>query len=301
MDNLHYYFEHDSSHCCKIPIKMQPPFDCVEMYLLVDFNSTTMYVSTYFKNPHSLDFYKSFINYITDENNATQQPGEYIKLPSAKFSLGRYLTIKNENPLGISSKFFSGDIQEELDSLTLSLRIYIYAEDQLSSNDLCELIEYGKFKKRRIKFLSKEYLKEIEAYNKHPVAFISHDSRDKSEIAEPLARKLIKLGFPVWYDEYSLQPGDSLTESIDIGIKKCNKCILILSPNFFSNTGWCKEEFKAAYIKKINSKGNIIIPIWANVTKQDVYNYHAALADIFAINWGLGIEEVCKKLGEVLD
>src|SRR6266487_2354994 len=51
--------------------------------------------------------------------------------------------------------------------------------------------------------------------------FISHASEDKDEVARPLAEELTRLGFRVWYDEYSLRLVDSLREKIDEGLANC--------------------------------------------------------------------------------
>jgi hypothetical protein len=48
--------------------------------------------------------------------------------------------------------------------------------------------------------------------------FICHASEDKDSLVQPLARALSLLGLQVWYDEFSLTVGDSLSRSIDRGI-----------------------------------------------------------------------------------
>jgi len=48
--------------------------------------------------------------------------------------------------------------------------------------------------------------------------FISHASEDKADFVHPLALALHEKGLSVWYDEFTLQLGDSLTESINDGI-----------------------------------------------------------------------------------
>ena len=47
--------------------------------------------------------------------------------------------------------------------------------------------------------------------------FISHASEDKEAIARPLADALVLSNLTVWYDEFALRLGDSLTASIDHG------------------------------------------------------------------------------------
>ena len=48
--------------------------------------------------------------------------------------------------------------------------------------------------------------------------FISYASEDKIAITLPLANVLITAGFQVWFDEYSLQLGDSLKAKVDEGL-----------------------------------------------------------------------------------
>lgn len=49
-------------------------------------------------------------------------------------------------------------------------------------------------------------------------AFISHASEDKDTLVAPLASMLKELGAKVWYDEFELKVGDSLSKSIDKGL-----------------------------------------------------------------------------------
>ena len=63
--------------------------------------------------------------------------------------------------------------------------------------------------------------------------FICHASEDKDEIARPLANELRRKGIEVWYDEFSIQPGDSFIESVEKGLRGSLYGILIISKNFF--------------------------------------------------------------------
>lgn len=129
-----------------------------------------------------------------------------------------------------------------------------------------------------------------------PLAFICHDSQDKDDVVRELAHQLVRMGCPVWYDEYSLRVGDSLRKKIEGGIKECKKCILILSPRFLSNEGWTKAEFDSIYTKEIAEKGNVMLPVWHGVTTEMVYNYSPRLADRVGISTDLGITEVARQL-----
>lgn len=117
------------------------------------------------------------------------------------------------------------------------------------------------------------------------LAFISHDSKDKELIARPIAEGMTRKLLKVWYDEYSLNVGDSLRESIEKGIRESEKCILILTPNFLNNPGWTKKEFDSIFTKELVEKKKVILPIWHNVSVKDVYDYSPSLANTVALHW----------------
>lgn len=63
--------------------------------------------------------------------------------------------------------------------------------------------------------------------------FISHATEDKKDFVRPLVESLKKNNIEVWYDEISLNVGDSLRESIDKGLSKSRFGLVVLSPSFF--------------------------------------------------------------------
>jgi hypothetical protein len=112
--------------------------------------------------------------------------------------------------------------------------------------------------------------------------FISHASEDKDFFVRPLADSLASYGLSIWYDEFSLQVGDSLSRSIDKGLAKSNYGIVVLSP-FFLRKDWPEYELRGLTAKE--SVGHkVILPIWYGVTKADLLSYSPPLADKFAIN-----------------
>lgn len=133
-----------------------------------------------------------------------------------------------------------------------------------------------------------------------PFAFISHDSRDKLEVASHIAVGLTDMECPVWYDEYSLKVGDNLRESIEKGLKECNKCIIILSSNFISNKGWTKVEFESIFTREIKEKKLIFLPVWYEVDEDEIYEYSPSLLNRVGIKWNLGKDKVIKKLHQVI-
>ena len=102
---------------------------------------------------------------------------------------------------------------------------------------------------------------------------------------------------PVWYADFSLRVGESLRESIERGLKETRKCILILTPNFLKNEGWTKREFNSVFTRELVDNANVILPVWHEVTQQEVYEYSPSLADKVALIWSDGRkEDIADKL-----
>jgi len=179
--------------------------------------------------------------------------------------------------------------------LQFSGKVFIYTELDLSLSEIDEIKEFGKTLGRVVQIRNRIYATERSKLEK-PLAFISHDTQDKDEIARPLAIRLTSMMCPVWYDEYSLKLGSSLRESIEIGLKECKKCILVLTPNFLSNTGWTKTEFNSIFTREILERANVVIPIWHDVSAHEIYEYSPVLADRVAIPWAKGIDEVSRQI-----
>jgi hypothetical protein len=126
-------------------------------------------------------------------------------------------------------------------------------------------------------------------------AFISHASEDKQELARPLAEQLISYDLKVWYDEFTLNIGDSLSESIDYGLSKSHYGIVILSKKFFEK-GWPRQELRALITKQVNANKRIILPIWHNISKEEIEIHSPILADTVAAKSNEGIPNIARKL-----
>jgi hypothetical protein len=173
--------------------------------------------------------------------------------------------------------------------------MYFYSESNIPDIEGENLEKEASSKGHSIFLRDGRYAAEKSKLEK-PVAFISHDSRDKEGIAKPIAIALSKLMCPVWFDELTLKVVDRLRESIERGLKECKKCVLVLSPNFLDNTGWTKVEFNSIFTRELMEQTDFVLPVWAGVTKQQVFNYSPSLADRVAVDWSLGVDEVVRRL-----
>ncbi|AUM88093.1 hypothetical protein CF055_01150 [Clostridium botulinum] len=128
--------------------------------------------------------------------------------------------------------------------------------------------------------------------------FISHASEDKDMLVRPLAKQLSEIyKVNVWYDEYTLEYGDSLLDSIEQGLQSSEFGIVIFSKDFFKKT-WTDHEFKSLKTKEMLLNKKVIIPIWYNITREEVSSYSLTLADKMAITLGenFDIDEIAVKI-----
>ena len=127
-------------------------------------------------------------------------------------------------------------------------------------------------------------------------AFISHASEDK-DFVEPLAQELKSLGLDVWYDRFVLKVGDSLRESIDKGLSSSKFGVVILSKAFFAKR-WPQYELNGLVAKEINGR-KVILPVWRNLSHDDVLEYSPTLADKIALTYSnQSIRSIAKELAE---
>ncbi|WP_422084148.1 toll/interleukin-1 receptor domain-containing protein [Ulvibacterium sp.] len=126
--------------------------------------------------------------------------------------------------------------------------------------------------------------------------FISHASEDKDDFARPLAQELSDLGLEVWYDEFTLEIGDSLRKSIDQGLLDSKFGLVILSSNFFKKN-WTQYELNGMIANEISGDNKVILPIWHKITFDELKAYSPSLADKLALNSSfLSITEISLKI-----
>jgi TIR domain len=202
---------------------------------------------------------------------------------------------------GVLVEMGQSDYSERQSSETLQFtkRLHLYLDADLASSERGSLVKEALRLGYYLVVRDREYARKRSATQK-PLAFISHDSRDKDSFVRELAHALIKQFCSVWYDEFSLKVGDSLRASIERGLRETKKCIVVLSPHFLSNEGWGKAEFDSVFTREILERENVFLPVWLNVEARDVYEYSPRLADKVGLPASLGVDEVARRLAQVI-
>lgn len=90
--------------------------------------------------------------------------------------------------------------------------------------------------------------------------FLSHSSADKPMV-DKVFNELHKAEVRAWYDRYEIEPGDSITDKINDGLRSSKLGLLFLSKNFLDrNSGWPMKEANFFFQKLMrNGKKNFII------------------------------------------
>jgi hypothetical protein len=147
---------------------------------------------------------------------------------------------------------------------------------------------------------SKSFPSKMKAKTGKIGVFISHASEDKAAIAEPLADALTGIGYQVWYDKYTLKLGDSLRREIDKGLAASRFGIVILSPSFFAKE-WPQRELDGLVALETGDGQKRILPVWHEVTFEDVSNFSPTLADRLGVSTSRGLDFVVTQIVQALD
>ena len=89
--------------------------------------------------------------------------------------------------------------------------------------------------------------------------FLSHSSKDK-EIVRNLAEKLKADGVKVWFDEWSIELGDSIPSKIEEGLEQSRILILAMSANAFGSD-WVSLERNLAIFHDLQNKEQHFVPV----------------------------------------
>lgn len=130
--------------------------------------------------------------------------------------------------------------------------------------------------------------------------FISHASEDKDDFVRDLAHALQRRGLEVWYDEFALRIGDSLRRKIDAGLSTSRFGVVVLSPNFFAKN-WSQYELDGMVTREMTGEEQIILPIWHNISRDEVVSYSPSLADKLALKSSDStVEEIAAQIAKVV-
>lgn len=131
--------------------------------------------------------------------------------------------------------------------------------------------------------------------------FISHSNKDKEEVVTELSTFLINKGLRVFEDVRELEIGDSTTGKINNAILNSKFAIVVISENFFES-GWSHYEFTSFLKMHIEEKSVVLLPIWHNVSYEQVREYNPYLTDLHALETSkFSINQISDSIYRVIE
>ena len=124
--------------------------------------------------------------------------------------------------------------------------------------------------------------------------FLSHVSEDKEQYVRPFARALKAEGITYWLDEAELLWGDSLTRSINAGLRDSRYVICFVSPSFVKR-GWPEAELSSAFAKELEEKRTRVLPLMIADLEEFKLDYPLLNAKVYK-RWEEGIPTLVKHL-----
>jgi TIR domain len=113
--------------------------------------------------------------------------------------------------------------------------------------------------------------------------FISHSADDKDSYVSELAKALKDADISIWYDTDNIGWGQSIRQEIDKGLVNSKYGIVIISPTFIQKY-WTNYELDGILSKESATGKQTILPIWHNVTADQVKKYSYSLSGKLALN-----------------
>lgn len=131
-----------------------------------------------------------------------------------------------------------------------------------------------------------------------PTVFLSHSSKDKPFVSR-LATDLKSKGVPVWFDQWELKVGDSLSERIEHGVSQSGWLAVVISNNSV-NSDWVRKELRAAQARELRDKSVFVLPIIIDNCEIPLFLLDKLYAD-FRTSYEQGMEALLKRVLEGAD
>lgn len=218
---------------------------------------------------------------------------EVLRLLSDKSRISQKLAEKRKARISTVEKLHKEEISQEKKISRQQKNLFSEYEQQLA-----ELTR--QIKRQETASIEDNYIFKSNGTEEYDI-FISYATEDKESFVNSFVQLLQeKFNLKVWYDNISIKWGDNIRTEIDKGVKKSKFGIVILSRSYMTKY-WTNYELEALFQRESNG-GKLILPIWHNITKQDVQDFSPSLAGKLAMNTAIMTpEEIADRLYELLN
>jgi hypothetical protein len=90
----------------------------------------------------------------------------------------------------------------------------------------------------------------------HPKVYLAHASEDKA-VVRPIAEYLMANGIEVWFDEWEIEPGDSLRQKMEEGFEGMTHFAVILTPVSITKP-WVAREIDVGFVGLVGGNNRMV-------------------------------------------
>ncbi|OYX96135.1 MAG: molecular chaperone Tir, partial [Novosphingobium sp. 35-62-5] len=90
----------------------------------------------------------------------------------------------------------------------------------------------------------------------YPKVYLAHASEDKAMV-RPIAEYLMANGIDVWFDEWEIEPGDSLRQKMEEGLGEMTHFMVVLTPASIKKP-WVALEIDVGIVKRIGGESRMV-------------------------------------------
>lgn len=90
----------------------------------------------------------------------------------------------------------------------------------------------------------------------HPKIYLAHASEDKARV-RPIAEFLMANGVEVWFDEWEIEPGDSLRQKMEEGLGSMTHFVVVLTETSIAKP-WVAKEIDVGLVQQIGGKSRFV-------------------------------------------
>lgn len=134
---------------------------------------------------------------------------------------------------------------------------------------------------------------------KQSKVFISHSSKDKLNIVNPLNAYLQANDIATWLDSYEIDYGDNIFIKVNEGIEESAVGLFVLTDNFFnSDSGWSLAEFSTFFTDLMKSNKKVLM-LDAGVSPKNMLGMMKAYRYISWDN-GASLPEIANAINKII-
>lgn len=90
----------------------------------------------------------------------------------------------------------------------------------------------------------------------HPKVYLAHASEDKAMV-RPIAEYLMANGVEVWFDEWEIEPGDSLRQKMEDGLGVMTHFVVVLTETSIAKP-WVAKEIDVGLVHQVGGKSRFV-------------------------------------------